>query len=101
MMYLNLSVSNPWYKKPTKEKEPATYSYSNLLAKHGPVCKNKHWELEIIKDPEKILGLELSLSLRRRDHAGLQIGFCILGYDCAFRIYDVRHWDYEKDSWKE
>jgi hypothetical protein len=35
---------------------------------------------------------------RDRDHAGLVIGFALLGYGVLFRIYDTRHWDYETDS---
>jgi hypothetical protein len=36
---------------------------------------------------------------RDQDHAGIEIGIGILGYGISFRMYDTRHWDYEKSNY--
>jgi len=98
MIYSNISITNPWYRQNPASKK---LDYANLLLKHGHLWTNKHWELEFIFDARTILRLEFSLSFRGRDHAGLELGVCILGYDLAFRIYDTRHWNHEKNTWEE
>lgn len=101
MLYFNFSLTNPWFKSTPGSKKQ---DYCNILLKHGAISKelleNKHWELEVIFDRRTILRTELSLSFRNRDHAGLEIGFCFLGYDLAFRVYDIRHWNSEKNTWE-
>ena len=95
MLYASFSILNPWHKHYTNKKD-----FRNLFVQHGPLCTNKHWELECIRDKQRILSGEFSLSLRGRDHAGLEIGIGILGIDLAFRIYDIRHWDHKSDCWE-
>jgi hypothetical protein len=94
MLYLNISISNPWFKRTENVND-----YKNLFSSHGSLSKHKHWEVEAFKDLRKILGVELSLSWRGKDHAGVEIGACLLGRDIALRIYDTRHWDYQNDTW--
>jgi hypothetical protein len=94
MLYLNFSLSNPWYKTFKGHKD-----YYNLFLYHGKLSTNKHWEFEGYKDSRKVIGMEISLSWRGRDHAGLEVGLCLLGRDIALRVYDTRHWDYEKNTW--
>jgi hypothetical protein len=98
MLYISFSLTNPWFRPnagSTKE------DYCNILLKHGSLnLENKHWELELIFDRRTLLRFELSLSFRGRDHAGIEIGGCLLGYDLGFRIYDIRHWDHQKDTWE-
>ena len=36
---------------------------------------------------------------RCQDHAGIEIGIGIFGYGVSFRMYDTRHWDYDKNTW--
>lgn len=36
----------------------------------------------------------------KRDHAGVHIDVTLFGISFAATLYDVRHWDYEKDCWE-
>lgn len=94
MLYCSFSLTNPWYKNKGG-------SHKSLFLYHGRLYKNKYWELECIRDPQRILAAELSFSWRNRDHAGLNMGVCILGADIALHIYDTRHWDYQNNKWEE
>lgn len=94
MFYATLSIRNPWFLKGTPQD-----NYKTIIQKHGRISDNKHWELELIKDKQLLARVELSLSWRGRDHAGLEMGIALLGLDLAFRVYDVRHWDYENNRW--
>jgi len=38
---------------------------------------------------------------RKIDHAGFMFDLTILGFSIHKEIYDVRHWDFEKDNWVE
>ena len=37
---------------------------------------------------------------RKADHAGLTFEFTLCGLTFSKKIYDCRHWDFEKDDWK-
>lgn len=37
---------------------------------------------------------------RKSDHAGWTFDLTILGLSLHLNIYDIRHWDYDKDSWE-
>jgi hypothetical protein len=104
MFYANISLSNPWFRaSPKDESQPTKVNsdYRNLWLKHGRISKYKYWEAELILDKRTLLKFEFSLSFRGRDHAGIEIGMTLLGYDLASRIYDIRHWDYQNDQWEE
>jgi hypothetical protein len=67
------------------------------MTKHGILTQNKAWEFNIYRTAT-IFSKSLDLSMRR-DHAGLRVEIGLLGYDFEFQIYDVRHWDYEKNTY--
>jgi hypothetical protein len=100
MIYLNFSLSNPWY-VPNNTPEGKKRDYANLYLNHGKISENKYWEIELVKDRERILSFEFSLSWRGRDHAGINLNLGILGFELAGRIYDVRHWDRANNKWEE
>ena len=35
----------------------------------------------------------------KTDHAGFYIGINIFGLDSHINIYDIRHWDFDKNQW--
>ena len=67
------------------------------MTKNGILTQNKAWEFNIYRTAT-IFSNRLELTMRR-DHAGLRLEIGLLGYDVEFQIYDVRHWDYEKNTY--
>ena len=47
-----------------------------------------------------IITLSLAYTVRQ-DHAGLRIVVGLFGYECQLNIYDIRHWDYDKNTWNK
>lgn len=39
----------------------------------------------------------LDLSLKGKDHAGVEFSMTVLGFGFVLQIYDTRHWDDEKN----
>jgi hypothetical protein len=93
MINIGFSIRNPW-------RNIATWTSTSLFYKHGNTpFKNKHWELQIDKEPRTLISFEVLLT-HRSDHAGLSVALGLLGYWFSFSSYDSRHWDYEKGSYE-
>ena len=88
MIYINLSISNPFSDR-----------FDHVLLKNGIVTQNKAWECNIYRSTT-IIAFKFNLT-GRRDHAGCQFEIGLLGYEIEFHIYDVRHWDEENNTWME
>jgi hypothetical protein len=89
MIDLVVRLSNPWSDR-----------FKNLGHISGKFfTKNKVWELEHYFHAGSFLELECSFTTRQ-DHAGFRASFVLLGYGIGLTIYDIRHWDYEKDYWE-
>jgi len=83
----NFNISNPWSKR-----------WKNVWCRaYDTPFKNKHIELEVIKDTSIVSG-SLKLSTRT-DHAGLYMDLGLLGYSFSFNFYDSRHWNYTDDRY--
>jgi hypothetical protein len=88
MIYFGLNITNPWSKR-----------FENLWScVYDTPFKNKHIELEIIKDAS-IVSYSFKLA-PWTDHGGLYIDLGLLGYNFSFNFYDSRHWDYARGEWK-
>ena len=72
--------------------------FKNLGGKFGQVFGNKFWELEHSYYSPLLFDADVRWT-HRTDHAGFEIGIGLLGYGIHFRIYDTRHWNYEKDTY--
>ena len=72
--------------------------FKNLGGKSGQVFGNKFWELEHSYYSPLLFDANVRWT-HRTDHAGFEIGIGLLGYGIHFRIYDSRHWNYEKDTY--
>jgi hypothetical protein len=88
MISLSFIISNPW----------GEY-FKNLGCLSGKITKNLAWELEHTFYAGNLAEIEFKITTRR-DHAGLETAIGIFGYAIGFRIYDVRHWDFEHECWK-
>ena len=89
MIYLNINIRKPsWWDR-----------YKSIKTWHGGTpIKNKSWEVQIIKN-DNILRIEFEFSTRQ-DHAGINLGLGLFGYEIHGMIYDHRHWNYEKNCWE-
>jgi hypothetical protein len=88
MINLQLNIRNPWSNR-----------FQNIKCWHGRTpIKNKYWELQIYKSSD-VLDLNINIT-HRQSHAGIRIGFGILGFNTEFQIYDNRHWSDKLQSWE-
>ena len=72
--------------------------FKSLGSIYGRIGKNTAWELDNNYYSPLLLDVDIKWS-HKTDHAGIEIGIGLLGYGIRFRIYDTRHWDYEKDTY--
>jgi hypothetical protein len=86
MIYLNLTIRNPW-----------SDQFKHVCAKSGKINKNKTWEFEIYRS-DTIAELETRFTIRE-DHAGIKLGLGLFGWTVRAQTYDIRHWDYEAKQW--
>ena len=87
MIYLNLSLMNPW----SDCFEPV-WSWGKAVAKYKAV------EVEVYRS-NTVAEFEARLRFRE-DHAGLTIGLGFLSYTLRAQFYDTRHWNNEKKAWE-
>ena len=87
MISLNFTLSNPWSK-----------TFRIVSGRHGSFTHNKAWEVNIYRTAN-ILNIECNIN-SRQDHAGIRLELGLLGYEIELHIYDVRHWDHQKDTWE-
>ena len=63
------------------------------------LSKNKFLEVELYND-NKYSWFNISIMLtKRRDHAGFEFVFEILGYGILLLVLDKRHWNNKEDRW--
>ena len=90
-MNLTLHIKNPWYKE----------NFKNLFNWNKQVSKNKVVEIEFIRYSYDLMSLEVNLAWKGSDHAGPYIEIGLLGYTGSIKLYDIRHWDYDKKDWSK
>jgi hypothetical protein len=73
--------------------------FKNLGCISGTLGKHKAWELEHTYYSGCLFDIDTSLSYQE-NHAGFEFCIGVLGYGISFRIYDTRHWNYEKNIWE-
>jgi hypothetical protein len=87
MIYINLSLKNPW----SDHFEPV-WSWSKRLFKHKAVEVEVYCSNTIAEFGSRFTA--------REDHAGLTLGLGLLSYTLRAQFYDTRHWNYEKKAWE-
>ena len=87
MIYVSLSLSNPWGSE-----------FKNLWNKSGLITKNKAWELEVTKH-RQLIGFTFGYTMRQ-DHAGVTLEVGLFGYSLSFMTYDTRHWNSRTGTWE-
>lgn len=87
MIYLNLTINNPWSDR-----------FENVYNASGKITKHKAWEFQIYRS-DTIAEFETRLSFRQ-DHAGFKLGLGLFGWTVDGNIYDTRHWNYTENRWE-
>ena len=91
-MYFNLTLYNPFCKKP---------QFENIFVKFKELpIKNKGFEFEVVKHSSCLFKFELKLNFKGCDHAGPEFSIGVFGYEASVRAYDYRHWDYKNKKWE-
>jgi hypothetical protein len=88
MINIHFIIDNPWSER-----------WNTIWYKNGLLAKHKAWEFNGYRT-HHLIDLECRLTFKG-DHAGLNVLFGLFGYSVEFSVYDTRHWDYEKDCWKQ
>lgn len=93
MLFLVFRIKNPFA---AKQFEQIDYiSYDKKLT------KNKNFEVQFTRWPvNTIFAFDIDTCWIGFDHAGAGLSIELLGYYFNIKIYDNRHWDYEKHCWK-
>jgi hypothetical protein len=74
-------------------------NFKNLGCISGMLWSSKAWELEHNYYSGSLFDIDVQLTTQE-DHAGFEITLGLFGYGVHFRIYDIRHWDYERNIWQ-
>jgi len=74
--------------------------FKNLGCISGRFGKNKAWELEHTYYSGSLFDIDINWSIKE-DHAGFNVTLGLLGYGVSFRIYNIKHWNYEKNTWED
>jgi hypothetical protein len=88
MFNINFSLSNPF-----------SHRFESAYNRLFQLSKNKFAEVEIVKD-NGIISFGLRLTARQ-SHAGVYIGFGLLGWDFSVDVYDHRHWLRDENKWQD
>ena len=73
--------------------------FKNLGSVSGKLFSTHGWELEHTYYSGSLFDIDIRWGIRE-DHAGIEICVGLFGYGINFRIYDTRHWNYEKKAWE-
>lgn len=86
MLSFNFRVVNPFSRR-----------WGGIYSRTWKLSQNKRCEFEVLKC-NYIIGLTFEWSIRE-DHAGLTLGLKLLGLWAEFIVYDIRHWDVDREEW--
>lgn len=95
MLNIRVNLDNFW--RSVEENQIVNY-----VCKDWNVSKNKSLELQISKwgSADCLLDLNLDLRWRGRSHAGPELTVQVWSYFFCIKLYDHRHWDYDKNRWQ-
>lgn len=91
MFNLQLNIINPWF----------TGRFKALWSKSIRITRNKTFEIEMFKYGVNLLGFEINVQPRGKDHAGAGISLTIFMYTLIIGVHDNRHWDYSTNTWEK
>jgi len=89
MIDLNFSIANPWHSNSVWD---ILWNISRSITKHKAVEFNGY-------RTEYIIDVEFNAKFTG-DHAGARIMLGLFGYAVELHFYDMRHWDYDRNTWE-
>ena len=91
MFKISFSIFNPYSKD----------FFDHIYHKTWTITKNKSFEIEIYKQDQTFLDIDIDACFIGKDHAGIGIVLGLFSYVFCAKIYDNRHWDYDNNKWME
>lgn len=96
MFRISIAPPNPFY-DPDKD-----YPSKDFFYREPRLTKHKALNVQISRwEPFRLFEFDLDISLWGRDHAGIEFDFFIYGYGINLNLYDIRHWDTERNDWED
>jgi len=95
MIFFRFSIANPFAKGSTgRQKDYIVYDES--------ISKNKAFSMQFSKWSQKldIIALSIDTQWIGQDHGGLGFTLEILGFFFDIKLYDKRHWDFDRGAWE-
>jgi len=87
MIDIKFNISNPW-----------SDIWNILWNKGSMLTKHKAWEFNGYRT-NHIVNVEFQFR-PVGDHSGARIMLGLLGMCIELHFYDIRHWDYDNDTWE-
>ena len=104
MELIKFKILYSWISKPIDNK--AKEAQVNL---HLYLEPKIDFKIDLAQDDTNIFNFYINLfglfffqicKDKKTDHAGFWFNMKILGIEFYYRIYDIRHWDWENDTWE-
>lgn len=92
MIALSINIRNAFYPKS---------NFKNLFCWSKRITTNKAVEVEVCRYNFFWLTLSIETYFSGGDHAGPELEFGLFGYSVSLKMYDIRHWDYENQTWEK
>lgn len=84
-----------------KNPRPKHRTQVNYVMRDRKLTKNWAAELQISRwTMNNFVELWIDTAWTGQDHAGPRFHFELLGFMLSFKIYNVKHWDYDENTWK-
>ena len=95
MIFFKFRIENPWF-TPTEGFESKDYYWKDVK-----LSENKNFEIQISRfERSHLMDVAVDLRWWGQDHQGPELDLNLLGYMFNVKIYDSRHWNWEKNRWK-
>jgi hypothetical protein len=95
MIFFKFQIDNPWF-SPQEDFTDKNYYWKNVK-----LSENKNFEILLSRSEARdILDLNIDLRWWGQDHQGPELDVTLLGFMFDVKIYDSRHWNWEKNRWQ-
>lgn len=91
MIWFKFAIRNPWHKSNDKMQK-------DYVCKDWQISKNKSVELQITnwRGASNFFTIDVDTCWFGMDHAGPEFNISIGPYEFMLKLYDHRHWNWEK-----
>ena len=90
MLSFDIQIRNPFKHE----------SFKTYWCKTWGPWKNKAFEIQASKYAFNLFELNVDLNWYGLDHEGPQLELGIFGYNIRSKLYDIRHWNDETNTWE-